>query len=148
MKQLKLYNFIALLQSKLTELGYQNRATGARDGGKNWGDFAEKAGIDRTSVGHYLSGKYKPTMRNLTKIADALQVDLSYFGVNEKAPATVGSEYVRKTKRPYVKKNAKCKPKLAKADFRLLELNTNQLSEIEIHWQSEDNELLLIKITN
>jgi transcriptional regulator with XRE-family HTH domain len=148
MKQLKLKHFVHLFASRLNELGYRNASTGKR-GGKTYTMFAVKAGIDQTSVGHYIAGRYKPSYPTLEKIAKALKVDLSYFGVNERKPVYVGTDYVRKTARPYVKKKSAYKPKNSgKADFRLLELNTNQLTEIEIIMQNDDNNLLLIKIVD
>lgn len=41
------------------------------------GQFAELSGISQSNLSNYMSGKISPTLDTLTKIADALEIDIA-----------------------------------------------------------------------
>jgi transcriptional regulator with XRE-family HTH domain len=42
-------------------------------------DLANKTGIDRGSISHYMNGSYKPSGNNTDKLAEALGVDTAWL---------------------------------------------------------------------
>lgn len=42
-------------------------------------ELSRRTGIDRSSISHYLSGDYKPKIDKIEKIAEALDVTVSYL---------------------------------------------------------------------
>lgn len=48
-----------------------------KERGVTVGQFAEQSGISQSNLSNYMGGKISPTLDTLTKIADALDVDIT-----------------------------------------------------------------------
>ena len=142
---LSLPNFRAKFASAFFDAGYS-----AGRHSKNYSAFAKLAGIDTTSVGHYLAGRYKPTLPTLQRIADALNVDLEFFGVDPnniqasmKVQKKIPTRRYKKKIKSMVKSEAHSENQEI-GDWRLVELATNQIAKVKlIHLDKETNILIM-----
>lgn len=122
--------FGSLLKSTLEGKGYINKG----EAGHNWTSLANLAGINPALIGHYVSGRCKPSLPTLQKICRALDVDLAHF-VAEPQQATV---------KAMAKKPAPTS--ITEGDWRLIEVETNQITRTEIVHHDTAGKLLILKL--
>tara|TARA_R110000744_G_scaffold228339_1_gene346305 strand:+ start:926 stop:1396 length:471 start_codon:yes stop_codon:yes gene_type:complete len=148
-------NFPRLFSQALTEAGY---ISGNRKPLLNLGDFAKKCDMHSTVVGHYTHGRYVPTMPRLEIIARELGKPVSYFFGNGKRVLT--NEMNTSAQRAFmavkspisqvaddIEKALNTKTFKAKLGrWKLVELDSNQMTDISVLSSDEENGIMVIKI--
>lgn len=116
--------------------------SGARKPRKNFTDFAREADLHNTAVGHYLTGKYVPTIQRLKVICQVLgDIPIEYFLANSREEgrpirdeefSNIGRPPAYKTKvKPNGKPNNAELPQL-NGEWLLIELQTSQVEKVSV----------------